>query len=199
MRAGVRRKFRVSDALILVAATAFGLTASRAATPDELIPQRFWELATKPPQGVSSLLFIAQFTAELSSIVVIPSLASWTLACLLLQFAGPRPPWHRFSRQPGGMACLTATTALVLSAAASVTARLTSGQQYNTLTWFGWQIMVGSIQIGVAVFWCWVTMALSGRWRPESSWLDRLSRLLGLFWLMVALVFAYANLSTFYL
>ena len=167
MRTDIQRKFRVADGLILVAATAIGLAASRAITPDELSPRRIWEFATKPPQDGWSPLFIAQFTAELSSTAVIPSLAAWTLACLLLRFTGPRPPWRRFSRQPGGMACLTATAALVLSAAASVTARLTAGQGYNTLAWLGWQIMVGSIQTGGAVFWCWVTMAPSGRWRPE--------------------------------
>jgi hypothetical protein len=42
-------------------------------------------------------------------------------------------------------------------------------------------------------------MALSDRWRPEPSWLDRLCRLLGWAWLAMALVFAFANITKFYL
>ena len=199
MRTDVPRKFRVTDGLILVAATAVGLAASRAITPDELTVERIWESATKPQQGGWSLLFIAQFTAELSSIAAVPSLATWTLACLLLRLTRPRPPWRRLSRQPGWMACLIATTAIGLTAAVSLIARVTAGETYNDLAWLDWQVMIGSIQTGMAVFWCWATMSLSGRWRPESSWIDRLSRLLGLFWLTVALGFAYANLPKFYL
>src|SRR4051812_32544846 len=120
MHTDVGRKFRVSDGLALVAATAVGLAASRAITPDELTPERIWEFATNPPQGVWSLLFIAQFTAELSSFAVVPSLATWTVACLLLRLTRPRPPWRRLSRQPGGMACLIATVAIGFTAAISV-------------------------------------------------------------------------------
>jgi hypothetical protein len=97
------------------------------------------------------------------------------------------------------MACLIATVAIGFTAAISGVARMTGGETFNDLAWLGWQIMIGSIQTGVAVFWCWVTMSLSGRWRPESSGIDRLGRLLGLIWLAVALNFAYANLTKFYL
>ena len=88
MRTDVGRKFRVADALILVAATAVGLAASRAITPDELTVQRIWEYAAQPRQGGWSLLFLAELIAEISSIAVIPTLASWTLACLLLRLRG---------------------------------------------------------------------------------------------------------------
>jgi hypothetical protein len=50
---------------------------------------------------------------------------------------------------------------------------------------------------GAAVFWCWLTMALSGRWRPEPTWVDRLCRLLGFARLAVALLFVYAYRSVF--
>jgi hypothetical protein len=193
------RKLRVADCLILVAATAVGLAASRAITPREFTLQTSGGSATMLQHGGWSLMFIAQFTAELSSIAVIPSLAFWTLASLLLRLQGPRPAWRRLSRQPGMMACLIATIAIGLSATVSIMSWVMTDQEYNTEAWLNWQIGVGSIQTGVAVFWCWVTMALSGRWRPEPSWLDRLCRLLGSFWVVMALVFAYANFSKFYL
>jgi hypothetical protein len=198
MRTDVARKFRVIDGLILVAATAVGLAASRASTPDELTFERIWESATKPRDGWS-LLFLAQFSSDLISIAVVPTLATWTLAYLLLRLMRPRPPWRKLSGQPGWMACLIATAAIALTAVVSVIARVTSSETYNHLSWLSWQVMIGSIQTGMAVFWCWATMLLSGRRRPESNWIDRLSRLLGLIWLAVAMVFAYANLTKFYL
>src|SRR5688500_16484157 len=141
MKRNVGRKFTVADSLILVGATAVGLAASRAITPGELTFQMVWESATNPPQGVWSLLSIAQFTAELSSFAVVPSLATWTVACLLLRLTRPRPPWRRLSRQPGGMACLIATAAIGFTAAISGIARLTGSETYNDLAWLGWQIM----------------------------------------------------------
>src|SRR4051812_38827323 len=112
MKRNVGRKFTVADSLILVGATAVGLAASRAITPGELTFQVVWESATNPPQGAWSFRFIAQSVAELSTVAVIPSLATWTVACLLLRLTRSRPPWRRLSRQPGGMACLIATVAI---------------------------------------------------------------------------------------
>jgi hypothetical protein len=199
MRTDVTRKFRVTDGMILVAATAVGLAVSRAITPDEMSFVRIWESATKPLNVRWSPLFIAQSTAELCTVFVVPSLVTWTLACLLLRLGKPRLPWRRLTRQPGWMACLIATSAIGITASVSVIARVSAVEKYDELAWVAQQVMIGSIQTGMAVFWCWVTMSSSGRWRPESSLIDRLSRLLGLFWLALAVVFAYANLDEFYL
>jgi hypothetical protein len=57
---------------------------------------------------------------------------------------------------------------------------------------------MGSIVAGSAVLWCWVTLALSGRWRPARGWLDRLGRVLGCCWLVLWLVYAVANFRLFY-
>ncbi len=39
---------------------------------------------------------------------------------------------------------------------------------------------------GVAA--AWIALAFNGRWRPERSWIDRLGRGLGVFWLGSALI-----------
>lgn len=196
MRTDVRRKFRVADGLILVAATAVGLAPSRWLAPDLTLGQ-LSEYATKPIDGRSSLTFILQLTAELSSFAVIPGLVSWTLACLLLRLRRPRPPWRRLSRQPGMMACLIATIAIGLSTVCGAIGWVTAYQRGDSLGWLVGQIIAVSPRTGAAVFWCWVTMALSGRWRLEPTWLDRLGRLLGFAWLAMALVFTYAYRSVF--
>jgi hypothetical protein len=196
MRTDVRRRFGVADGLILVAATAVGLAARRWLAPD-LTLQQFSEYVTKPPDGRRSLTFILQLTAELSSFAVIPGLVTWTLACLLLRLRRPRPPWRRLSRQPGTLACLIATVAIGLSAAFGALGWVTADQGGGSLGWLVGQNIAVSPRTGAAVFWCWVTMALRGRWRPEPTWLDRLCRLLGFAWLAMALVFTYAYGSVF--
>lgn len=40
-----------------------------------------------------------------------------------------------------------------------------------------------SAPCGFTVAVVWLLLALSGRWRPEKSWIDRLGRLLGVVWI----------------
>jgi hypothetical protein len=84
------------------------------------------------------------------------------------------------------MACLIATVAIGLSAAFGAIRWMTADQRGDAIHWLDLQIMAGSQRIGAAVFWCWMTMALSGRWRLEPTWLDRLCRVLGFAWLAAA-------------
>jgi hypothetical protein len=44
-----------------------------------------------------------------------------------------------------------------------------------------------SAPCGFTVAAIWLLLALSGRWRPERSWIDRLGRLLGLVWMACAI------------
>jgi hypothetical protein len=44
---------------------------------------------------------------------------------------------------------------------------------------------------GPAVAAVWLFLALSGRWRPERSWIDRLGRLLGATWIVISLLAIY--------
>jgi hypothetical protein len=196
MRRDVRRRFRLADGLILVAATAVGLAASRFLAPN-LTLRQFSNYVTKPPDGGWSLTSISGSTAELSAFAVIPGLVGWTLACLVLRLCRPRPPWRRLSRQPGTMACLMATVAIGLSVEFGAIEWVMADQRDDAREWLVVQIMAFSPRAGLAVFWCWVTMALSGRWRPEPTWLDRLCRLLGFAWLAMGLVFTYAYRSVF--
>ena len=166
----------------------------KAASPGTALAKskRVWQYVT-----TKTLLTIAQSTTELSSLGAIPSLIGWTLACPLLRLRRLRPPWRRLSRQPGTMACLIATVAIGLSAAFGVIGWVMADQRGDAKEWLVVQIVAVSPRAGAAVFWCWVTMALSGCWRPEPTWLDRLCRLLGFAWLAMALLFTYAYRSVF--
>ena len=74
-----------------------------------------------------------------------------------------------------------------------------ANQGFNDLAWLDWQVMIGSIQAGLAISWCWATMALVGRSRPSPAGSTDWAASLGSTWIAFALLFAYANLSKFYL
>src|SRR5262249_47713197 len=46
--------------------------------------------------------------------------------------------------------------------------------------------------VGAAVLGAWATLLASGRWRCEASWIERLGRVLGCFWIMLVLTYIYA-------
>ena len=52
-------------------------------------------------------------------------------------------------------------------------------------------------QCAAAVAAAWLTLALTGRWRPRPDWLDRAGRALGTFWIaIVPLIWLEAFLSS---
>jgi hypothetical protein len=57
---------------------------------------------------------------------------------------------------------------------------------YDAGCW-GIQMAAFSAPCGFTVAAIWLLLVLSGRWRPERSWIDRLGRLLGLVWMACAI------------
>jgi hypothetical protein len=102
------RKFLLSDAIVLVSATAVGLAVFRpyyaTMTPMPWTPP----FAFAPPflgwiEGVWGCLVLAS-----------PFVTAWTLAILGLRLRRPRPRWSRLVRQPGLAAGLMAAFVLVV-------------------------------------------------------------------------------------
>ncbi len=58
-------------------------------------------------------------------------------------------------------------------------------------------LLTGAV-IGAAVTVAWLMLAISGRRRPESGWIDRSGRLLGTFWVLNFWVLAGAFLTSFF-
>lgn len=48
--------------------------------------------------------------------------------------------------------------------------------------------LLGLFYIGAAILSSWATLALSRRWRPQPTWLDRVGRVVGVAWLQVGVV-----------
>jgi hypothetical protein len=193
MAATPPRRFTLADAMILVAATALGIAISREGqrsvssiilfldgigTPDPFA--RLKPVLSPPARGI---------------VAWGPVLTCWALALLALRLRRPRPGRRRLFASPGVAACFFAVLLVAFRTAESAwTSSLTYDVYGADLVWSSLQtpnlphaLQDGStsatVGFGVAALWIW--MAVSGRWRPEPHWIDRMGRILGVTWLVV--------------
>ncbi len=180
------RPFTLLDAMILVAATAAALPAVQmigigigiVGPGDNLVDELVAFVAAGEFRELGALL----------TYLPVPVGAAWTVALIPLRLRRPRPPWRRLARQPGLAAASAATLALaplglVLAWAWTVKglAAFFAGDLELPLFLFGPTL------VGAAVLGSWSTLVLGRRWRAERSWIDRLGRALGVYWIAMGL------------
>jgi hypothetical protein len=176
------RRFRIADAMILMAALFLALAWDRGRM---LNPLR----QISDPSGTSGLLWRLSLAAADAIEQVPPILGAFSVSTLTLRMLTPRPPLRRLLRQPGTIACAAATLFLVPTAAAVLGSHLAEGRPFEV----AWSRTARDLRpeyftgaaaaIGLAVAIAWIALAASQRWRPEPSWIDRLGRLLGACWI----------------
>lgn len=191
-----RRRFRLLDAMILVAATAMGLgvvewvscaSDGELSWPAALEDWRSIEQSAADGSGIN-LEAVANWGFILA-LLTLPLAVSWTAALTFIRLLGPRPSLSRVARQPGFAATGAATLALLFAGLQGIGVALT----------FGWQaaleliIVQGSFLLvmtspGPAVAAAWLMLAVTRRWKAERSWIDRLGRAVGVCWLVAAFV-----------
>ncbi len=174
----VARPFTLLDAMILVAATAAagpGLRwVGRFLEPDNL-PDLLYQLPARGEFGAFGLVLV---------VLSPPVAVAWTVAAIPLRLRRPRPPWRRLGRQPGWVAACSAVPGMAV---------LALGVGVNVLGWGGSVFYLDDIEMslfvlapslaGATVLGAWMALVLGRRWRAEASWLDRLGRALGVYWL----------------
>jgi hypothetical protein len=196
MRTPQSRKCTLLDAMTLVAATAVGLSVVRTYTLDIL------NIDLTPYPLIPSFLL----AIWVRIVALLPLPAIWSIAVFALGLRRPRPPLRRLVRRPGfvatGAVCLVA--AIKLAGFLVLIAR-TIGNRFYILGQslvdsfivtpaYRGPVRVGTIHatayfassamgISLAVAAAWLLLAVSGRWRSEPDWLDRLGRGLGTFWI----------------
>jgi hypothetical protein len=172
------RKFRLSDAMILLAGAALALSAGshllllmaemlgrlfreaaahRADVPDHW--SLFWG-ATHGP--LRNTLWYAFQVAETFLFGMIP-------AFIALRLRHPRPPLRTLPRQPGTAAALAMVFGLFWGTGGLLWA---FPDKVDSMT-------AAPIAVGGAVASVWVAFALCRSWNPEAGWVDRMGRVLG--------------------
>jgi hypothetical protein len=189
-RVSPRRRFRLLDAMILVAATAF---ASGLMLLMEQITQGQISWSALPALFESDsrifgsakheqMIYLFVSAAFLVTLLALPFAAMWTLALIPIRLTGPRPRFRRLSCQPGMMAAISAGVALALvGMQTAVVFWQASDNPYAIVALAGVPVYPG-----LAVLIAWITLLVGGRWRGEPSWVDRLGRALGIYWILGA-------------
>jgi hypothetical protein len=119
-------------------------------------------------------------------------LCYWTLGFLVLRMRRPRPRLGRLWRQPGFVATCAASTVILIILLEKFIWHRNNIMHYlegDRLAYLFQPALGSSPQPGPAVAAAWTILILSGRWRPEASWVDRCGRLIGGLWVLLALVF----------
>ena len=172
------RRFGLLDLMILVAATAAGLTVIRWS-----IPAAYEEMAPNPLLG----------EVEFGQRIVLgcwmvlgawPLIASWSLGLLMLRLRAPRPSRRILDRRPGFVAPVAATLGSLFGAL--FYPMFASSRQPDA-----WAI-VTAYPVGYAVAGAWLSMILGGRWHPSKDAYDRAGRALGVYWIAMIPLFGVA-------
>jgi len=195
-----RRKFLLSDAIVLVAATAVGLAVFKP-----------YVAALGPLRWTGPIGPATQFIGLIAGlwgclIRAFPLVMAWTLAILGLRLRRPRARWSRLVRQPGLVAGLVAALVFAwrMAGFATMCARVIGDPGLAVFNVrftggiggfvagppgclvFDMDHFVNTMaMIGVAVASSWVLLLVSRQWRPERSWVDRAGRALGWFWIAI--------------
>jgi hypothetical protein len=179
-----RRSFTLLDAMVLVAATAIGLAAARG------LHKPIWSMTS---MSVESGLYSAISLAVARWIVIaLPMAWAWTITLSLLGLRGFQTGRRAPLILPGSAACGAATIAMAIEMinllAVLSAIVIWGGMSRPRMGWLIAELIVeidmpGVATPGLAVTIAWVALAVSRRWQPEPSWIDRAGRLMGWGWI----------------
>jgi len=221
-RGRARGGFRIIDGLIAIAVTSVGLLWARDGWGRTIASIPNWSWSYIPSRVAwfgGDPLYSSARRLLLTVIYVGTTLAApWGIALLILhRVRSPGSPSWR-ARRPGAVACLASTMMLGLvlasealrpsrnkphiligpSAEARVVASFpphddSTGWRENIDPFLNTALRMPRLA-GFVVSGAWIALALARRWRPERSWVDRLGRAIGVFWIAAALHFLFLPL-----
>jgi hypothetical protein len=175
----VARRFTILDAMILVGVTSVGLAWNRWA---------FQHFSTF--DGPFDRLPSIHKLFNLLMWNLVPHLALWSLAILVLGLRGPRAPFRAIVKRPGMSACSAASMAILFEAAWYIPFKI--GHPGGVLS--GILIIHECERVGFAVGGAWLVLMVGTLWKSEMNWIDRAGRVLGFSWIAVTIFFNFRNL-----
>jgi hypothetical protein len=176
------RPFRLSDAMILIAAVGVGTAwlVSVIHTHDErgYIPESFD--ASTPMNLLRSLAYGVRG--------YLPPILAWlSVGITVIRLRRPRPGVRRIGRRPGAVACLVALASWWLGAIWSTITGICQRIEADRLgdwaasVWFE-LTDYPTPAAGLCVAASWSALWLAGAWRPCPCWIDRIGRAVGSAW-----------------
>ncbi|WP_165070798.1 hypothetical protein [Paludisphaera rhizosphaerae] len=159
------RRLSFADTMMLVAAVGVGVGAT--------------QLSLRVMPGMSR-----SFAARLTIILFALAL---TIVLIPLRLRRPRP--RRIGRLPGLAACDAVALSLAFIVVEQANGWLRPEVQARPAEPYFWAIdLIFSVAridfYSLAVAVSWLTLAVSGRWRPEPDLIDRAGRMLGVLWIL---------------
>jgi hypothetical protein len=192
-----RRRFQLLDAMILVAATALAcgiMVAVDGMTEGEISWRAVLELhlsnANQPPLVIDYRMDMLELWGETAftlDLLSLPFFTLWTLALLPIRLRAPRPRFRHLACQPGTVAAFAVGVSLLLIALQLLTIYcphvfgfdhrfdedlLRVGVIYGVLNYPGLSVLVS-----------WLVLLIGRRWCSEPSWVDRVGRAMGVYWI----------------
>lgn len=170
MRRTISRKFDRVDVAVLLTSTLAGAVLLFAWI-NSLVESG---ISRHPPEGDMEW-------GTLASILLI----TLTAALMMTHLRRPRIQLYRLARQPGFAAECSVFLALAFG---FMDAGVNSLYGRATDVPFPCVIMavVSPYRVVFAIAAAWLTLALSGRWRSRSCWIDRAGRIVGAAWIAIA-------------
>jgi hypothetical protein len=172
------RRFLVSDAMVLIAATAVALGGYR------------WLIDAWRREHASHMI-------DLKFQMIVPTsfiALSWTLVLLPLGWREPRRFRRERDRRPG-IAMSVAVVIHMAFEAFFLVGTLIDRQGGPPLVHLWNYLLTVALPYknAIVVAIAWTVLWRAAGWRPEPSWIDRLGRALGVFWVGAALLLTIAN------
>ena len=197
MQLRIKRRFQITDAIVLVAATGCGLAGCRFWMWSSNIDLESFRPGENEPL-LEAIWSIALGLVPIESIMLL----CWTMAILLLRLRPARPRRRHLWCQPGFLACVAAIFVFawkgagaslyiagqVLTANPAKLSRITFGQIVHDLAFMLISFPLDTqADVGAAILLIWLVTWAGGRCRPEPSWVDRSGRVLGAIWVCTTL------------
>ncbi len=175
----VGSRFTILDAMILVAATAAGIALLRA-TGFGVKELQIWMSRPGITAGMRKFELI-----QYGLSVPLPCLTTWTFAFLILRATATTTPHAAAFPSAGDHRMQCGRSSSIHRSRMVPSPSLATRSRFIQLE----TVFVGyAQQVSFSVAGAWLTLALSGRWKSETSWIDRLGRALGFAWIVTTII-----------
>lgn len=209
MAAGPIRRFTLLDAMVLLAATAVGLTmAIKYGEPDlgknvlfryevgdddrPFFPLRPWGGWT---------VTMAFYYSPRGTQILPPFLVAWSVATLALRMVRPRPGLRDLLVQPGVVACVVGIAATGVGIATMIQENVRvivvfesdegeppfDGVRTSPFYILDRAFPIAAPYAAFGMIVAWGILGVSRRLKPEPTWIDRFGRAIGVLWVVVVL------------